>query len=155
MSAASRALNQLISLRRYSLEDLRKDLATLNHLVQEGRESLERAQAEYRSFVEEARRAEENQVALVAGKMLERRRYIAYLQTHIEQAEDALSDAAEQQQRAQQAFDDCHTEIRTLERVAERRTEAWQQEQQRKIYLVADDQEILRIGRNRSANGAN
>ena len=155
MNTDVRALEQLIALRKHSLEELRKDLSTLDFLVRECSEKLNTAHANHDVFAEETRQAEVGLASLVAVQMMERRRYMAYLQQHIEQAEKTLGEATEQQRRAQKAFNDCFTEIRTLERVAERRKAALRQELQRKSYLVADDQEILRLGQNRSMYGAN
>lgn len=147
MSGDILTLTRLIGLRRNTLEELRRDLATLDHLVGECRQRLERVLLGHADFAEEIRCAETG--LSLPEQMLARRRYLAYLQTLVEQAAASLDAATEQQDRARAAFDECYQDIRTLERVAERRSRLHQQEAQRKQYLLADDQEIMRHGRNR------
>lgn len=147
MSGDVLTLTRLLELRRHTLEELRRDLATLDHLVDECRQKLESALLGHADFADEIRRAEAE--LSLPGQMLERRRYLGHLQVLVEEAAAALEAATEQQEHARSAFDECYQDIRTLERVAERRSLALQQEAQRKQYLIADDQEIVRHGRNR------
>lgn len=153
MNADVRVIERLIDMQRDGLETLRKDLFTLGRLVEEHGERLEQARTEQILFAEEARKFEAE--LLVAAQMLDSRRYLAYLQQQTDLAEKMLHEVSEQKRHAQQAFDDCYAEIRKLECVVERRREAAKQELQRKSYVLADDMELVRVGRVGSMYGAN
>lgn len=155
MSQDTRAIEQLIAMRRLVLEDLRKDLLTLNQIVDECTRKAKAAKAEEVSFLEELRRLEADAERMVAAQMLQWRRYLDHLQQLTGKARKALDEVSVQRQHAQDAFDESYAEIRTLERLAEKRLEAQRLERQRRDYLLADDQEILRSERNRSTHGAN
>lgn len=138
------ALAKLIAIRREALEVLRADLFRLDQLKAAASRSRDAAQASLACFLEETRHAERNSVALFVDQMKDRRHFLAHLQEQLDAAGRSLDEVSLQQGQAQDAFDTQIREIRALERLAERRMAVVKEELQRRDYLRADDEELIR-----------
>jgi hypothetical protein len=149
---AAGAMGKLIAIRRETLAVLRQDVLRLNQLHGEAEGSLHKAQHAQTAFLEETRHAERGNATLFADRMQDRRRYLAHLETQAAEAQRVVDEIAQQQLKAQVAFETCHKEIRALERLAERRETASHQERQRRDYLRADDEQTIRGQRTREAH---
>lgn len=138
------ALDKLAALRKGTRDLLRQDLFRLNQLCAEAERTLRQAEGVQAEFLDEIRHSEQGNVALFADKMRDRRLYLAHLQQRITEAVRSNDEVRRQQAKAQEAFEKCHKEILTLERLSEQRSLAVKQERQRLGYLQADDEELIR-----------
>lgn len=139
-----KTLKQLISIRRAAMEELLRDVTTLNHLVDVANDRCIEVEANHIHFLEDIRQAEGVSFSLTSAEMIERRRYLARLRGLCHDATRLYKEVNQQREGAQTAFDEKFKEVRTLDRLVERRVMARHKEQLRRDYLTADDAEIMR-----------
>lgn len=151
--AQQRTISRLISIKREELDRYRQDLQRLGQMVLMGRRELELARQSERSFLEDIRQSESALGTLSVQDMLERRRYLAFLREKAMVQSEMLAQVEEQQQQAQGCVDTAFAEMKSLERVAERLVERLHREIQRKNYVQADDQEVVRSLYQEAING--
>lgn len=151
--AQQRTISRLISIKREELDRYRQDLQRLGQMVLMGRRELELARQSERSFLEDIRQSESALGTLSVQDMLERRRYLAFLREKAMVQSEMLAQVEEQQQQAQGCVDTAFAEMKSLERVAERLVERLHRETQRKNYVQADDQEVVRSLYQEAING--
>lgn len=142
--ASATTIVRLIAIKREELDRARQDLQRLEHLVETAEGELQAADRNEHEHLEGMRRAEQQKRALDPMEMIERRRYQIHLQGIREKTQVVYEQAVEQRNQAQRSLERIFSEIRTLERLAERRQARIVAERQRKEYLLADDQEITR-----------
>lgn len=148
-----RTISRLISIKREELDRYRQDLQRLEHMVLMGRRELELARQSEQSFLEDIRQSESVHGTLSVQDMLERRRYLAFLREKTVAQSEMLAQVEEQQRQAQGCVDTAFAEMKSLERVAERLVERLHRETQRKNYVQADDQEVVRSLYQEAING--
>ena len=139
-----KALEQLISIRREAMEELLRDVMTLNQLVDAAHDRCVEVEMNHVNYLEDIRHVERIGLSLTIDTMIERRRYLTRLRSLCHDASRAYEEVNKQRQFAQAAFNEKFTELRTLERLADRRATVRHQEQLRRDYLIADDMEIVR-----------
>lgn len=151
--AGAATVARLIAIKREELDRLRQDLGRMDRLVELGRAQFDGAKRDEQAFLEETRQAEQRtQASLDARKMIERRRYLLHLQSETEKKQLALDQALEQQKQARRSLEKAFAEMRSLERLAERRRTRAAAERQRLEYLRADDQEVTKTANRRLAH---
>lgn len=143
------SLQKLIAIRSETLAMLRQDAARLKLLRDEAESKAHVAAETHSAFIEEIRLTEPGQSALFADQMQSRRHYLAFLDQQVQVAQREAGQIADQYEKAHLAVENCHKDIRVLERLVQRREHAWHQEIQRRDYVSADDAEMLRQLRGR------
>jgi len=142
--ATSLTVARLIAIKREELDQYRQDLARLEQIVSAARTLLDTAIENERNFLDEIRQNEHAETRLDPPRMIQNRRYLIHLQNETKQTQEAADQAVTQRDQAHQCLKTAHSEMRSLERLAERRQVRAHSEQQRLDYLRADDQEIAR-----------
>jgi flagellar export protein FliJ len=139
-----KALKQLISIRQVAMEESLKDVMTLNQLVDLANVRCTEVEENHANFLGDIRHAEETGLSLTITTMIEHRRYLTRLRNICQDATRIYKEVDQQREGAQTAFNEKFKELKTLDRLAERRVDARHKEQLRRDYLTADDMEIMR-----------
>lgn len=143
---------RLTAIKREELDRYRQDLVRLEKIVDGERNRLQAAREAEIDFLDEARRAEVARRTLDARAMIERRRYLTLLQNSREKQQTVLEQTIKQRDQAQRCLEAAFTEIRSLERLAERRLDRIHSENQRLEYKRADDLELTNNMHRRSTH---
>lgn len=138
-----RSLTRLAGVKRQHVDTLRADLMRLRDLhLQAEREHSEALQAES-GFIETMRAAELSS-GLRADSMIEHRAYLAYLSAGVARCSDSVRRVAAQVNEACDALERARRDVKMLEKLFERRANALHSEAQRKDYVMADAQQLVR-----------
>lgn len=138
------SVQRLIEMKREELDRYRQDLVRLEGLVQSAQDNFHRAKDNESLFLEETRENESVARRLNAEEMIDRRRFLNYLQESIEVEQRIFDATVMHRNQAHQQLEQAYAEVRALERLAERLMARAAAEEQRIGYLVADDLEITR-----------
>jgi len=137
-------VTRLIAMKREELDSYRQDLSRLEQIVRLAHDKFSNAINAEKDFLSETRLAESDPRGLRPAAMMDRRHYLAYLEKCCKSARGALDESVMQHDLAQHQLEKIFAEIRTLERLAERRLSKAAEEEQRLGYLRADDQEVTK-----------
>lgn len=142
--AGALTVARLVAIKREELDRYRQDLVRLEQIVEAARAEHYAASESERNFLDEMRQSEHARKSLDASGMIERRRYLTHLQSQTEQQQVALDQALAQRDQAHRCLEQAFSEMRALERLAERRLARARTERQRLEYSRSDDEEITR-----------
>lgn len=136
-------IHRLTDLRRGRLEHLRQEFRQLEQLAEGERAKVASARTAYTALLEETGQ-EEATGRLNVADMLSRRRYLAQLQGQLAAAEAQLAVVRQQGECARRDLEAMQAEVRSLERLGERREESLMADLRRREYGVSDDLALVR-----------
>lgn len=136
---------RLIAIKREELEVHRLDLLRLRQLLSVEEKRLGEIEAEELHLLDAMREAQSGVQSLDPVAMMESRRYLLVVQARGAAQKSVCDDIAVQGTLAQNELERVYSEIRSLERLSERKLFRAAQEEKRVAYLQADDQETTRV----------
>lgn len=152
MNRPSRALNQLIAMKKETVDALKRDLDRLGKLVDQVQLDFSSLSLEETAFLDDCRNFERDGELFSSDEAMFRRRFLDHLSQGRIVAQGEVQQVLVQQRLAQQALEAAFAEVQVLKRVVDRRQRRIQAEGQRLQYRVSDDLELLRSGRQEGAH---
>ncbi|MCB5191885.1 hypothetical protein LG198_14220 [Methylobacillus arboreus] len=136
-------IQRLIAIKTEHLNALRQDMRQLDMLHASVRQQHDAALKDYQDYAAQILVLENRQYSS-ATEMMDRRRYVVQLHQVAEQARQALENVQQQQDLAKETLMQSYTEVKSLELLAERQQASLLQEERRKMFVLADDEQMLR-----------
>lgn len=143
------AINQLVTIKGEELNSLRLDMIRLDKLVQESQCQLDNARKAQDAFLQQIREAEQNGLMVSADNMMDQRNFLCHLHQQTKNAEQLLVSVTQQRDLAQRALEQLYVEKKSFELVAQRKNDAKKLKQTRRQFIMADNEELIRIERTR------